>query len=40
VTADNKYIITASADGTVKLFDFYERKNVFTFEGLHSGKIS
>ena len=39
ITSDSKYLISASDDGTVKLFNFETREKVFTFESLHSGEI-
>jgi len=39
ITPDDKYIVSGSNDGTIKLFDFESKRELRTFEG-HSGYIN
>jgi len=35
---DGKYIVSGSADKSIKIFDLTTLKEVFQFKGVHSGK--
>ncbi len=40
VTPDNKYIISGSRDGSIKVFDFEARREVHHFQEAHESKFS
>jgi len=37
ISSDNRYVVSASADKTIKVWDLKERLNVFVLEEAHQG---